>query len=92
MASEVMRRTLSIVVNTDMTPLMPRVTVPVLLLWGERDTATPLSDGQQMARLMPNAALVPVANAGHFPFLDAPQVFYPVLDAFLSDSSAEIAR
>lgn len=84
-ASDRMRRTLSIVVNTDMTPLMPRVTVPVLLVWGERDTATPLANGQRMAQLMPNAALVPIANAGHFPFLDAPQMFYPVLDAFLSE-------
>ena len=41
------------VVNEDMVPYMPKVTMPVLLIWGKNDTATPLSDGQKMESLVP---------------------------------------
>ena len=82
-ASEVMRKTMSIVLNTDMTPFMPRVTAPVLLIWGEHDTATPLSDGVLMEKLIPNAGLAIIKNAGHYPFLDNPVQFDAVLNAFL---------
>lgn len=82
-ASPAMRHTLSLVVNEDLKQLMPKVGAEVLLIWGENDDATPLSDGQTMEKLMPNAALTVVQGAGHYPFLDAPAVFSKILKAFL---------
>ena len=43
-ASGVMRQTLVLAVNEDLTHCMKNINVPALLFWGERDGATPLSD------------------------------------------------
>ena len=83
-ASPVMRQTLSAVVNTDMRERLQRIRSSVLLLWGENDTATPLSDGQEMETLIPGSGLAVIRGAGHFPFVDNPAQFRAVVDAFLT--------
>ena len=82
-ATPVMRKTLSNVVNADMRPFMMNIGCPVLLIWGENDTATPLWAGQEMERLIKGSGLAVIKGAGHFPFADNPQQFYAVLKAFL---------
>lgn len=82
-ATPVMRQTLVKVVNEDLTGLLPGVTPETLLIWGEHDTATPLSDGRKMEALMPNAGLAVIQNAGHFSFLDQPYVFGRILSSYL---------
>lgn len=83
-ASETMKKTLVNVVNEDLTELMPCVTCPALLIWGRNDTATPLSDGQTMEKLMPESALVVLENAGHFSFLDQSAQFLRILASFMN--------
>lgn len=83
-ASEMMRRILSKVVNEDLTAVMPSIKAPTLLIWGENDTATPLSDAKLMARLIPDAGLVTFTGCGHYSFLDNPQQFAAVLRNFLT--------
>lgn len=70
-ASPVMRACLVKAVNEDLAPLLPHISAPTLLIWGEQDTATPLSDGIQMEQAIPDAGLVRLPGAGHFSFLDA---------------------
>ncbi len=82
-ASPRMRQILSRVVNEDLTGLMPLIKAPTLLIWGEADTATPLSDAKTMERLIPDAGLVSFAGAGHYSFLDRPGQFAAVLTSFL---------
>jgi pimeloyl-ACP methyl ester carboxylesterase len=79
-----MRAILSKVVNEDLCDLMPKISAPTLLFWGENDTATPLSDAKKMESLIPDAGLVTVAGAGHFSFLENPQLFERVLASFLA--------
>ena len=78
-----MRAVLSKVVNEDLRSRMKHIKAPVLLFWGELDTATPLSDALQMERLIPDAGLVTVPGAGHFSFLENPALFRAVLKSFL---------
>ncbi|SDB64856.1 alpha/beta fold hydrolase [Butyrivibrio sp. INlla16] len=82
-ASPVMRNSLVKVVNEDLAPYMPKVTMPALLIWGDQDTATPLSDGQQMEKLMPEAGLAVIQGAGHYSFLDNQYLFNKILGSFL---------
>lgn len=82
-ASPLMRQTMVKAVNEDLTPLLPRIRTSTLLIWGENDTATPLSDGQRMERLIPDAGLVVLAGAGHFSFAERWGQCRRVLDAFL---------
>lgn len=83
-ASDTMKKTLVNVVNEDLTELMPAVKCPTLLIWGRLDTATPLSDGQTMEKLMPESALVVLENAGHFSFLDQSAQFLRILASFMN--------
>lgn len=82
-ASPLMRQVMSKAVNEDLTPLLPGIRASTLLIWGERDTATPLSDGQTMEKAIPDAGLVVLAGAGHFSFADRWGQCSRVLDSFL---------
>lgn len=82
-ATPKMRAVLSKVVNEDLCRHMPSIEAPVLLFWGENDTATPLADARKMEKLIPDAGLVVVPGAGHFAFLEARGMFAAVLRNFL---------
>lgn len=85
-ASPVMRGTLSKLVAEDMTPLLPRIRSSVLLIWGDRDTATPLAHAKVMEKAIPGAGLVTLKGAGHWACLERWDVCVRVLDSFLSDN------
>jgi len=86
-ASPQMRAIMSKVVNKDLTPLLPLIKAPVLLIWGERDTATPIADAKKMERLIPDAGLVSYPEAGHYSFLDRPAQTMAVVASFLNIKS-----
>ncbi len=81
-ASPVMRQCLVKVVNEDLTELIPNINVPTLLIWGEKDDAVPLSDGQLMEKLISDAGLVVFEGCGHFAFLEQGGRFCRILDSF----------
>ena len=83
-ATPMMRAILSKCVNEDLTKHMPKVAAPVLLFWGDKDTATPLADAYTMERLMPNAGLVIAYGAGHFAMLEQPALWMASLKSFLN--------
>jgi pimeloyl-ACP methyl ester carboxylesterase len=65
-----LRDTFLAIVKEDLRPDLRRIACPTLLVWGEADEDTPLSDARTMARLIPNARLLVLKNAGHFSYLD----------------------
>ena len=81
-AKGVMRTTFVKVVNDDVRDLLPKVSCPVLLVWGDRDTATPIGDAYIMEREMPNAGLAVFEGDDHWAFLHQYNRFNTVLDAF----------
>ena len=83
-ASPKMRAILSRVVNQDLTHLLSSIKAPTLLIWGERDTATPLADAKKMEKLIPDAGLVSYPEAGHYSFLDRPTQTSAVIASFLN--------
>lgn len=82
-ATPKMRAILSKCVNEDLKAVMPSIKAPTLLIWGENDTATPLSDAKTMEKLIPGAGLVSFPGCSHYSFLDNPRQFAAVLDSFL---------
>ena len=87
-ASPVMRQSMVKVVNTDLRAEMPLIRIPVLLIWGDADTATPLADGQEMERLMPEAGLAVIPGGTHFCFLENPNLYNRIIGSFLGISFA----
>jgi pimeloyl-ACP methyl ester carboxylesterase len=86
-----MRPTLVRLVNEDITDLLPSVKASTLLVWGDRDTSTPLSAGQTMERLIPDAGLVVFEGAGHFSYLDERHRFGVVASHFLAPQAQPVA-
>ncbi len=86
-ASERMRAILSRVVSEDMKSVMPKISAPTLLFWGDRDTATPISDAKIMERLIPDAGLVVATGCTHYAFLENRGLFDAVMKKFLIHNS-----
>ena len=84
-ASQMMRTILSKVVNEDLKYCLPKIKCPTLLIWGENDTATPLSDAKLMEKMIPDAGLVLFPGVGHYSFLENPYQFAAVLKSFVAD-------
>ena len=81
-SSPMMRAVMSRCVNEDLKEVMPSIKSPVLLIWGEEDTATPLADAKTMEKLIPDAGLVSFPGCGHYSFLDNPFGFKAVVREF----------
>jgi pimeloyl-ACP methyl ester carboxylesterase len=60
-----------------------RIKVPTLLIWGENDGIVAPAYGKAYADLIPGATLKTIANAGHYPHLEQPQIFMKHLNDFL---------
>ncbi len=52
---------------------MPRIAVPTLLVWGERDARSPLSVARQFERAIPDAERVVIPECGHVSNLEQPE-------------------
>lgn len=83
-ASEVMKKTLVLAVNEDLTKCLKNITVPTLLFWGDKDDATPLSDAKIMEKKIPDAGLVVLQGGTHYSFLENTPYFLRVADAFFN--------
>ena len=90
-ASPIMKACLVKAVNEDLQQLMPEVKQETLLVWGEKDLDTPISDAHIMEKLMPNAALVLIEGAGHYSFLEQPALFRSIIRSYL-DADKKTAR
>lgn len=82
---EVLRKTMSIIVNEDQKSIMPNIKVPTLIIWGEKDTATPLEDAKTMEKLIPDSGLVVYPGRTHFAYLEELRSVLVVLDEFLKN-------
>ena len=84
--SGVMRQTFVNVVNQDLLDYAKQVSVPTILIWGDKDDDTPLWQGKKLEEIIPDAALVVYEGAGHYAYLDFPDKTARIMDAlFKSD-------
>ena len=65
-----------------------RAKTPALILCGEHDALCPIRRHEFMAHLMPNARLEIIADAGHLPTLEQPEVTTDLLRRWLSSPAA----
>jgi pimeloyl-ACP methyl ester carboxylesterase len=71
-----MRTELTIMAEADQRDLLPRITVPTLLLWGELDTRSPVElVAHPFLEAIPQATLVVLPGIGHLSNIEAPEPF-----------------
>ena len=81
--SEDMRATFVKIISEDLTPLLPKIDAPTLLVWGENDQDTPLWMAQTMEREIKDAGLVVFSGRSHFAFLEESARFILIVKQFL---------
>lgn len=64
--------------------ILPGITVPTLVICGEKDAVAPPEFSEEIARGIPGAELHVIENAGHVTNADAPDVFNELLLRFLA--------
>lgn len=69
--------------EADLTDVLGRVTVPTLLLYGDKDQRSPRPVAESMSSSIPTSRLAFVAEAGHDVNVEAPDVFDNEVRSFL---------
>ncbi|MDP3414577.1 alpha/beta fold hydrolase [Falsiroseomonas sp.] len=82
---DVYRATLRCLTTFDRRADLPKISVPTLLVAGERDQAAPAKTMQRMADTVPGAKFVMIPGAGHLIHLEAPEPFLAALLPFLAE-------
>lgn len=82
-APEVLRKTLVSLVNTDLRDIVHNISCPTLLIWGEKDTDTPLESAKILESLIKDAGLCVYENAGHFAFFEQIGKTIAILNSFI---------
>lgn len=72
------------VISEDLSRAARDVHVPTLLIWGENDTATPLSEGKRLNALISGSELEIVKGAGHFVHQEKPSEVARAIRRFVS--------
>lgn len=73
------------IISLDLRPLLSQIAQPVLLVWGDKDMATPLWMGQVMEQEIKDAALIVFEGRGHFAYLEELGRFAALVKAFIGE-------
>jgi 3-oxoadipate enol-lactonase len=85
---EVFQAACAALADLDLRPELAKVNVPVLVLVGEHDEATPPPMSRELAGLLPNAHLKIIPGCAHVPQLQSPRIFLDAIGDFLSACAA----
>jgi len=77
-----LRKQLRVMAEADQRDLLPRVAVPTLLIWGERDARSPLHIARQFEQAIPDTTLVVIPECGHVSNLEQPGPFNAAVREF----------
>lgn len=71
--------------DRDLVPELGAVTAPVLVVAGERDAAVGVRPVLAIAELFPHGTAVSIPDAGHYPWVEQPELFFDAVASFLRD-------
>ena len=76
--------------NIDTNPEAYRgVQTPTLILTGEQDRAIPPWQQSKMVDILPNSRQIMIPDCGHMTYMERPDIFWPVVKAFLQAKSVK---
>lgn len=77
--SPMMMQTFKNIINEDLKPYLKYIESKVLLIWGNKDDATPIKDGNTMNKLIPNSELIVLDGLSHFTYLEKPYLINQII-------------
>lgn len=66
-ATPIMKETMRNLIKVDLTHHLKDLRIPVTIIWGKNDTATPFTDALVFKNELSNSTLYPIENAAHSP-------------------------
>jgi proline iminopeptidase len=75
--------TLASLGDWDFRPLLGKLMMPALVIEGEKSIPSTVESARVIAQSLPNASLVLVPEAGHYPQVEQPEVFFQAALTFL---------
>ncbi|MCR5154698.1 MAG: alpha/beta hydrolase [Lachnospiraceae bacterium] len=81
-ATPVMKKAMVMALSEDLTELLPKINKETLLIWGDKDTATPVSDAKIMEEKIKGSGLCVLEGCTHYAFLEKPAVFKNIMRNF----------
>ena len=82
-----MRKTIVKVVNYDQAEKLASIRNSTLLVWGDKDTETPLWMGQQMEKEISDSAMIVLNGGTHFAYLEHGARFNAIARSFLVETN-----
>ncbi|HYH28186.1 MAG TPA: alpha/beta hydrolase [Actinomycetota bacterium] len=82
---EVWVNTIEDLQEMDLTAALGEVTVPALVVVGDRDLVTPKTSARALQAALPDARAIVITRAGHVSMMEQHDVFNDLLQGFLSD-------
>ena len=86
---EALRRLVVAIASADLREMLPSITVPVLLIYGQEDQRAPAAVAAQLHAAIPGARLLVLPGAGHAVNVEAPEEFNTAVRAFLGSSAVD---
>ncbi|PST82262.1 alpha/beta hydrolase [Pedobacter yulinensis] len=71
-------------IRHNMAKELPKITIPVSLIWGRNDRVTPPDVAEEFHELLPNSELNWIDECGHAPMMEHPEQFNVLLEKFLA--------
>lgn len=82
--AEHMQETFKKILADDVQSDATRISIPTLLIYGDKDTATPVVYGKLFANAIPDASLLTIPEAGHFVHIDASKAVTDAIKEFIA--------
>lgn len=68
------------------TPVLSTITIPVLIIWGEKDRVLPLEFGHRLNKDIKNSVLEIIPGCGHVPQSEVPEKTIELINKYLGNS------
>lgn len=78
-ASPNMKLSMVNLTHHDLIPFLSKIKVPTLIIWGENDKITPISDARLMHKLINGSKLEIIKDARHSPFYTNPDEVFRII-------------
>lgn len=75
------------IVAFDLADAIGRIHCPTLVVTGDKDEGAPVSMAQSIAQKIPGAKLELLPDAAHLSFIEQPERFHAIFDAFLGHAA-----
>jgi pimeloyl-ACP methyl ester carboxylesterase len=75
------------ITNQNIGPMINKINIPTLVIWGENDSYVSLANGEKIAKLIPGARLEIIKRAGHGLHLKHLTKFYNLIKEFAGSSN-----